>query len=360
MPANKNATTRYKFLDELLSNPYHDYSLDDLTFEVNKRLAEIDPKSDGVVRRTIEKDIYYLEYESPFLVDIERYSVSAYDREKMKHYAKQCLRYRDKSFSIFKKPLTEEEKYLLSELMTLMGQFEGLPNLARLENLRQTLQVNNSGKIISLQKNPLENTNLLGLLFTAISQKQTVKLEYHRFGEAETKEINLYPYLLKEYNRRWFVFGAAESDKKLLCFGLERIDSVTALTSNKYVEYDGDINEYFDDIIGVTNYLEKDVLHIEFWVSDMSKEHVATKPLHESQILYKEDASFRERYPNLKGGYFFSVDCKENYELIRELISFGAELVVLTPDKIVDDIYVKVSQMNKIYQEMQNLRTKSS
>ena len=39
MPANKNAMTRYKILDELLSSRYHNYSLDDLTEEVSNRLA---------------------------------------------------------------------------------------------------------------------------------------------------------------------------------------------------------------------------------------------------------------------------------------------------------------------------------
>ena len=60
MPVNKNAMTRYKILDELLSSRYHNYSLDDLTEEVNNRLAELDPNTNGVVRRTIEKDISYL------------------------------------------------------------------------------------------------------------------------------------------------------------------------------------------------------------------------------------------------------------------------------------------------------------
>lgn len=73
--------TRYRILDELLSNRYHDYSLDDLTEEVNRRLAEIDPDTNGVVRRTIEGDIRYLEYDSPFMVEIDRYSVSAYNIE---------------------------------------------------------------------------------------------------------------------------------------------------------------------------------------------------------------------------------------------------------------------------------------
>ena len=68
MPANKNAMTRYKILDDLLSCRYHNYSLDDLTEEVNKRLAELYPDTNGVGRRTIEKDLFYLEYEGPFLV----------------------------------------------------------------------------------------------------------------------------------------------------------------------------------------------------------------------------------------------------------------------------------------------------
>lgn len=40
MPKNKNAMTRYKILDELLSDRYHDYTLDDLTNIVNDRLKE--------------------------------------------------------------------------------------------------------------------------------------------------------------------------------------------------------------------------------------------------------------------------------------------------------------------------------
>ena len=81
MPATKNAMTRYMILDELLSDKYHDYSLDDLTEEVSNRLAELDEDSEGVVKRTIEKDIAYLEYESPFSVEIDRHYVDSFSKE---------------------------------------------------------------------------------------------------------------------------------------------------------------------------------------------------------------------------------------------------------------------------------------
>lgn len=85
MPANKNAMTRYMILDELLSNRYHDYSLDDLTDEVSRRLSELYPDTKGVVRRTIEKDLDYLEYEGPYMAEIERRWVPCVNKDRKNH-----------------------------------------------------------------------------------------------------------------------------------------------------------------------------------------------------------------------------------------------------------------------------------
>ena len=358
MPANKNAMTRYKILDELLSSRYHNYSLDDLTEEVSKRLSDMYPDTNGVVRRTIEKDIKYLEYEGPVLVEIERYSAPGYNREKQKSYTKQCLRYKTPGFSIFKKDLSDDEEYLLREALSLLGQFDGLPNLDALEGLRLGLGVRNSDrKIISFTKNPLEKSNLIGELFTSISQKQVIELQYHKFESTnELLSVNLCPYLLKEYNRRWYVIGQTETGSKLLNFSLDRIDKVIPLLSHNYIEYEGDINEFFDDIIGVTNYDEISVETILFWVSDISKDFVASKPLHDSQRHYKGKAEneYREQYPSLAGGCFFSIQCKENYELIRELCSFGENLIVLLPNNIREKVAERIHKMKTIYNSIKS------
>ena len=358
MPANKNAMTRYKILDELLSSRYHNYSLDDLTEEVSNRLADMYPDTNGVVRRTIEKDIYYLEYEGPFMVDIERYSVPGYSKEKQKSYMKQCLRYAQPSFSIFKKEMTSDEEYLLSEALSLLGQFDGLPNLDALEGLRLGLGINKyERQIISFTKNPLENSNLLGELFTAASQKQVVEIQYHKFSSPERElVINLHPYLLKEYNRRWYLFAAAEDDEKMLCFGLDRIDKVVPLPSHKYVEYEGDLNERFEDIIGVTLFEDSPVYSIIFWVSDFSKDYVLTKPIHESQkrVNVNKVLGLREQYPSLINGIFLQIDCRDNYELIRELAYFGKDLIVLSPSIIQDKVWNRISSMNDEYLKIRN------
>lgn len=360
MPANKNAMTRYKILDELLSSRYHNYSLDDLTEEVNERLADMYPDTNGVVRRTIEKDIYYLEYEGPFMVDIERYSVPAYNNVTQKTYTKQCLRYNIPGFSIFKKDLTSDEEYLLRETLSLIGQFDGLPNFDALESLRLGLGLRDKHRrIMSFTKNPLAYSNLIGELFTSISQKQVIELHYHTFGApTDILSINVHPYLLKEYNRRWYLICQAENGSKLLNYSLDRIDKVVPLPAHKYIDYDGDVYEYFEDIIGVTNHKSSDVLTILFWVSDYSKYYVENKPIHDSQKRYKGklEETYREQYPMLDGGYFFSIECKHNYELIRELTSFGEHLIVLTPYGLVGEIRERINNMKEKY-ECIKLRT---
>ncbi len=348
--------TRFQILDELLSNRYHNYSIDDLTEEVNKRLSEIYPGTDGVVRRTIEKDINYLVNEGPFLAEIKKYSVSAYNPSKDQTTVKQCLRYADPSFSIFKKPMSAEEKYLLGEALSLLGQFDGLPNLEALENFRLGLGMGQEDrKIIAFTKNPLQNSNLLGELFTAISQRQVIELHYFKFDQKEKdRTVVIFPYLLKEYNRRWFVFGAAELGGKLLCYSLDRISKVVPLPSHKYVDYDGDINEVFEDIIGVTLFADAPLYKICFWVSDASCDYVATKPLHESQrnVRGAKENQFREKFPFLEGGRFFSIECRRNYELIRELSSFGKDLLVLEPKEVQDLVCERFESTFQFYQKL--------
>ncbi len=354
MAETKQVLTRIKLLDELLSDQYHDYNMDDIVDHINDRLEDMGYES--VTRRAIEKDIKYLQEKSPFEVFLRKYKVTAYNGEKDRHCVKYCLKYEDPGFSIFKKEMSDDEKYLLSEALKLVGQFEGLPNFEELESLRLSLGLQkNDRQIVSFTKNPQEDSSLFGQLFTAISQKQVIELQYHKFeSPQDILVVNLHPYLLKEYNRRWYLFAAAENDGKLLCFGMERINGFTPLPAHTYVEYEGNINEIFEDIIGVTYYLDCPTYKIYFWVSDHSMDYVATKALHDSQrnVSGTKEAEFRARYPQLEGGRFFRIDCKYNYELIRELSSFGKDLLVLEPGEIQDKVFERVASMFEDYSKV--------
>lgn len=339
MPSNKNALTRYKFLDEMLSDRHHFYDINDLTDKCNEKL--IAAGLPEVTRRCIEKDIHYLEYD-PFYAEIERFRING----------KHCIKYAKASFSIFHKELTEEESNLIYEVLNTIGQFEGLAHFEWLNRFKTGLGLKERPKIISFSNNPyLQNSNLLGVLFDCASNQVVIELEYHTFSDIQNKTIILHPYLLKQYNNRWYIIGAADDDQKILTFALDRINKVTPMPEKKFIKCKIDLSERYEDVIGITLYEDRSVEKITFWVSSYSKDYIDTKPIHGSQFQYKGDKErgLRDSYPSLKGGAFYTIDCIPNYELIRELCSYGENLIVLSPSHIQNEVYNRIQQMYEKY-----------
>ena len=347
MPITKNALIRLKYLDRLLSDRHHFYDRRTLWEKVNEMLNDAGFKQ--VTRRCIETDIIDL-MDAPFNAPIEKYNKNG----------RECLRY-ERGFSIFKEELSWQERNLLSELLSTIGQFDGLDNFEWLDKFKVGLEIEDRKQVISFSNNPyLRNSNLLGTLFDMISNEVVIRLSYHSFTDATIRSIDFHPYLLKQYNERWFLLGAADSDKKILTFPLDRIDEVKALPEKKYAECTEDLAERFEDIVGVTLYEGRPIEHILCWVSDTSKGYVETKPIHGSYTVLKGDSELKLRndYPQLEGGMFFTLDCIPNYELIRELCSYGKELLVLRSDgTIADDVRKRILEMNEKYFQV---RTKIS
>ncbi len=334
MPASKNALIRYSILDSLLSNHRRSLSIQDMTDLLAERLEELGQRP--VSKRQVEKDLVYLQG-APFDVELERYCVDAPRRNGDGVYSKPCLRYADPTFSIFKRQLTDDELSLLSSVLSTLGSFKGLPNFEWLDSLASKLHLQERPPIISMSKNISENSTMLAELFGAISQQSTIRLHYRPFGSESARAVELSPYLLKEYNRRWYLLASPADSPKVLNFALDRIESVDYGCGLPYRPAPDDLQERYEDIIGVTFYEDRPVERITFWVSAEAKNYVATKPLHESmrRLSGASAQALQQEHPLLPAdGMFCTIDCRENYELIRELTTYGGNLVVLSPEHI--------------------------
>ena len=329
---------RYKILDSLLSNRNRYFSITDLLERVNDelRLTGMEPVS----RRCIEKDLVALEC-APYDAGIERVWLSG----------KKCIRYEEDGFSIFTKKLTEDEENLLSEVLNTIGQFDGLETFEWLDGLKKRLDIKEHRRIIQFDSNPyFSGRNLIGSLFTAISNKQVIALKYHTFKNPEVKEVVVYPYLLKEYNNRWFLIVGVE-DGTILNFALDRIDDFKPMPHIDYVEPDEELESRFDDIVGVTLYKDKPTENILFWANEDGFQYVNTKPLHGSQRAVKGDAEklLREKYPALQGGRFFRLKCILNYELEQLFMSKMDQVVVLEPGILVESLKDRIKKLGALY-----------
>ena len=334
----KNAIMRYKILDSLLSNRNRYYTITDLLEKVNDALMLEGMES--VSRRCIEKDLRALEC-APYEAPIERFWCDS----------KKFIRYEEEGFSIFTKKLTEDEENILSEMLNTIGQFDGLSTFEWLDGLKKRLNIKEHRRIILFDSNPyFAGKRLVGSLFTAISNKQVISLKYHSFRSPNTIFRIVNPYLLKEYNNRWFLI-AGYKDGTIRNFALDRIEDFEVLPTLKFIEPDADLEYRFEDIVGVSLPLDKPIENILLWANEDGFQYIKTKPLHGSQRDVKEDDEklLREKYPALQGGRFFRLQCILNYELEQLLMSKMNQLVVLEPTTLKDSLIYRIKEMDSLY-----------
>ena len=352
MPQNKNAITRYIILDRLLQHKFG-HTIKELTELCNNELG--DKGYESVTKRCIEKDLIAME-EEPFYAEIVRTGKTPIEDKNGKSRMVQLVRYSNPYFSIFNHELNDDEKALLRKALEPFGKFEDIPGFEQIEQLIASLNVDvdESKKFVYYSVNEKgTNTKVFGKLYSAISEQKAIDLTYHTFDEPEKKHVLLHPYILKEWNRRWYLIAAAADSGKILTFALDRTDEVETCGDLKYKPASDYLMERYEDIVGITYYDNAPIETIYLWVSDRSYKYLDTKPIHGSQTTLKEgseeESSIRQKRPDLKGGRFVRLECMVNYELVHEILAYGKGMVVLSPTSLRDEIVLEFKEMMNNY-----------
>ena len=357
MPSNKNAVIRYMYLDQLLSDRHNQYTCEDLLIKVNERLELAGyptiggDKSDyghyiKSGKRVIQLDLQALQ-DSPFNMEID---------SSKRLYGSPIYRYADQTQSLFTKQLSDDEKRLLQEVLNTLGQFSGLDNFEWLSDLQEKLndkkafgrgefdrEMNSPRKIISFSSNEyLAGKDYLGTLFALISNKKVVDVEYEPFGET-LRIIRLYPYLLKQYNDRWYLIGTPLATEEFpyrkdfyVNLPLDRMKGVTAVEGVEYVDSDESFEERYEDIIGLTWLTEEVITEIVLAVKDSYIGYVDTKPIHGSQVKFPSDKQdeLHNHFSEFAGYTFYGLTLKPNRELYNTVFRNGDNIILVAPSRI--------------------------
>ena len=311
---------RYRILDECFRNTMHSFTIEELLEEVNRKIENIDGKAHVIKLRQLRYDIAHMK--SP-----EGWSIELVEEKIGK---KQLHRYADPKYSIFNAPLSEYQIDGIKSVISLLEGYSGNPELNQMLDVLDTLKLSADNtryhrKIIS----PGTNTELQGRehlipLYNAIKNQDVLEIKYQSFGADEAKIVLSHPQFLKEYNNRWFLFGVLDDDKnKIQNYPLDRIVSFKAKKTKKYFELDLDWEEeYFSDIIGVSNDPEEKPQIITLQFLNGRGHYAATKPLHPSQKKMKWiDKTTSET----------TIEVKVNRELQSQILSFGADVKIISP-----------------------------
>lgn len=317
MALNKNALIRFKTIDKCLQNSYRTWTLEDLIEACSDALYEYEGRDVNVSKRTIQLDIQFMRsdklgYNAPIVV-----------------YNKKYYQYDDPDYSITNIPLNESDIHVLSETVEMLKQFKDFSLFSELGGIIQRLEdkihteKTHRPSIIHLDKNEhLKGLHHLDLLYQAILKKMVLKIMYQSFKARLPAQVTFHPFILKEYNNRWFLVGKKKKSSPVMTLALDRIVSIDYDLKIDHIDEDFNGDEYYKNSIGVTVMDEKFVDRIVLKIDPSNAPYVLTKPFHHSQKLL-------ETLDN--GSVIIELLLHANFELERLLLGFGETLQVLEP-----------------------------
>lgn len=334
MATNKNATIRYQALNQCFRNPGRIYYIDDLIEACNNSLLDIDPNSTGIKRRQLFDDI-------KFMRDSQGYDAPI---ESLKDGKKAYYRYSDLSFSINNQPLNEREAQQLKESLMTLSRFKGLPQFEWVDEMKARLEVSfrlkSEDKVIEFEENKyLAGKEHIGILYDAIINKQVLKIKYHPFKRDVSILMVLYPYFLKQYNNRWFLFGKSGDAKSVTTIALDRIEVIQPVFELFLPNTEINFEEYFEEVVGVSvpndGIADKVILKID---AD-SWPYIKTKPIHGSQKIKEQTSEYT----------IIELQVIPNFELEAVIFSHAEKIEVISPETLRQRVKDRIFQLKEKY-----------
>jgi predicted DNA-binding transcriptional regulator YafY len=329
MPVNKSALVRYHVIDSCLTN----------TLKKFPAQEEIIEKIETAVGTTLSSSMFNKDIagmKSMYNAPIH------YDRYR-KGYC-----YTDADFSIKKFPLLPEEIEALDFSTALLNQLKGTAMFVQFENAinkviegyRISKIIGRSEKQIIQVEEPLktEANKWLEIILKAILHGTQLAIVYKGFQRSE-KIHPFSPYLLKEYRNRWYAVGYSEKAKDILVFALDRIADITVTKAPCRTASDFDPAAFFKYSLGITqvNNVQPDKVVLSFTPNQAA--YILSQPLHASQKIILENAYEVQ----------IEMELYLTQELTMMILSYGAEVKVLGPEKLRKEISECIGRMGKMY-----------
>lgn len=243
--------------------------------------------------------------------------------------ALKTYRYTDASYVLDRLPLYQEDINLLEEALGLIQSApyfeldEGLATLA--DRIAERLKLKRTPAelpaVVFSHSQKVEGQQWTPLLYEAVIKKHCAVLTYQPFEELATRQI-ISPYLLREYNRRWFLIAYSHQHQKIRTYALDRIQHAEQYLLEPFYRQPGfNPKRYFDPVIGVSIPEDRQLEDVRIRVTPLRAKYLTTKPIHHSQKLVEQTDTHS----------IISIRVIPNIELERYLLSMGEEAVVQQP-----------------------------
>ena len=328
---NREAFTRYRLIDERLRRQPYPH-LEDLIDYVAEKMAK------PIAKRTIQQDLQEMRYDQSLKFN----APVVYDKLERNY------RYSDENYSINNLPVSADELHGLDFAISILDQFKHLPAIKEFEEaiikIASTVKINKEARgesdHIQLDK-PfiIKGIEFVEPILKAISERRVLKFSYQRHGSETVSENLLEPYLIRESKNFWYVIGngISKQEHKILTFALDRIADLH-ITDQTFSDAKIDRKNFYKNVFGVT-VGEGKPESVVLSFSPLQGKYIKTMPIHNSQKILKETAK----------EFKVSLDLVINTELKMQLLSYGANVKVIKPATLAEEMMETGKRIVELY-----------
>ena len=177
----------------------------------------------------------------------------------------------------------------------------------------------------------------------AIKENRVLNITYHSYWKDEENNFDVQPYCIKLFRQRWYMVARSTYsyyyEKGPRIYALDRIHSLHATDETFEMPKDWTAEEYFDGCFGIIADHRTEIQDIKLKVSAGQANYIRDLMIHETQ----EEIEKNEEYS------IFTYHLRPSYDFIQELLWNGADMEVLEPQFLRQEIANIVEQMNNKY-----------
>lgn len=189
---------------------------------------------------------------------------------------------------------------------------------------------------VFLEKRKSLGTEHIHGIIHAIQNLFILQFTYQKHWEDFSTQREVKPIAVKESQQRWYLVALDMKNNIVKTFGLDRISNLK-ITDTKFKPIGYHVEKEFQHAFGVETYSSVKKIVLEF--SKQQGNYIKTFPLHQSQRILEEklDSLIIEIYIHTTN------------DIKMELLKYGADVEVLEPIGLRNEIKKRVLEMANLY-----------
>ena len=178
-----------------------------------------------------------------------------------------------------------------------------------------------------------------------MKENRVLNITYHSYLKEEENSFDVQPYCVKLFRQRWYMVARSTYpyyyEQGPRVYALDRINDLYATEETFKMPKDWDAQEFFNGCFGIIADQQMDIQTIKLKVNASQANYIRDLKLHESQ----EEIECNDEYS------IFTYQLRPSYDFIQELLWNGADIEVLEPKFLRQEIANIIEQMHKKYRK---------